>query len=63
MSESTEVEKWAKFPATDEEEKYIAYLKTDSVKWSDAIILHLLTELINQRAEISTLKAALNIED
>lgn len=61
-SELTEGEKWAKFPTTAEDE-YIFRLIENGYPASAHMIGHILTELIKQRAEISTLKAALNIED
>lgn len=63
-SELSEGEKWAKFPATEVEDAMLHYLRFSTKPMStDYIIRHLLTELIKQRAEISNLKATLNIED
>lgn len=50
---------------TDEETDMLTWLNDRFIsrQQRDIILNHLLTELIKQRAEIITLKAALNIEE
>lgn len=64
MMEPTEGEKWAKFPAADAEGEMLHAMNDGtSIAATQAVIGYVLSELIKQRAEISTLKATLNIED
>lgn len=65
-SEPTEGENWAKFPVTTFESRYFEWIEERlafPLPLDRELISHLLTELIKQRAEISHLKATLNIEE
>lgn len=64
-SEPTEGEKWAKFPSSPIEAHWIEELNEKYAPHSPTakMLIHLLEETIKQRAEISTLKTALNIEE